>query len=316
MKRVIRSAEERDWFVVDTPIPDCDPDAEKKRISRELEDEADAYDLEHGEGIYAAVFDESKTGMSYYDNFLNEKDLKYMQDAKNLTGEIVEMTPQQYFEEAADVIFEGRHTAEELKEQREASSGQDGYEGRLVDQYADMMKNGETFPLCMLNYADLGQEGLHRMYAAGEAFGWDTPFPVLVVNVYDQERWNKMKEQEAIRDYQRYTFERVVQEAVDRVSDWNSPVPDNICDQMEYQVEEAAKRDEDDPHIIEVDCEIPEDDSNCLNVWLISLDGIHVDTATNPKQCWLDDMFATSDGEDDDIDIDNELEIDDSIWED
>lgn len=44
-------------FVVDYKIPD-DPDywkrEEQKRIQRELDDEADAYDLEHDEGIYAA----------------------------------------------------------------------------------------------------------------------------------------------------------------------------------------------------------------------------------------------------------------------
>ena len=43
------------------------------------------------------VFDTTTTHMSYYDRFLNAKDLKYMQEAKNLDGKIVMMTLDEYF---------------------------------------------------------------------------------------------------------------------------------------------------------------------------------------------------------------------------
>ena len=103
------------------------------------------------------------TTTSYYNNFLNETDLKYMQDSKNRTGEVVMMSPTEYYEECANEIFEGTSVAR-LKLERKASPG-------LVDKYEADMTNGDKFPLCYLNYADNSQEGLHRMMAAGQAYG-------------------------------------------------------------------------------------------------------------------------------------------------
>lgn len=117
------------------------------------------------------------TDTSYYNNFLNQKDLAYMQKAKNRTGEVVYMTPAQYYQECADNIFEDV-TVANLKLQRSSNSD-------FVERYKQAMLDGDKFPLCYLNYADNSQEGLHRMMAAGEAFGWDTKFPVLVVKAVD-----------------------------------------------------------------------------------------------------------------------------------
>ena len=117
------------------------------------------------------------TDTSYYNNFLNEEDLAYMQKSKNRTGEVVYMTPEQYYEECATKIFRDT-SVESLKQQRRRN-------GEYIEQYKDDMLAGDKFPLCFLNYADNSQEGLHRMMAAGEAFGWDTKFPVLVVYAVD-----------------------------------------------------------------------------------------------------------------------------------
>ena len=70
------------------------------------------------------VFDESRTGMSYYDNFLNEEDLKYKQKAKNLTGYTVYMSPNEYFQICADDIF--HIPIEQIKEGREYSKSKQG----------------------------------------------------------------------------------------------------------------------------------------------------------------------------------------------
>lgn len=118
------------------------------------------------------------TTTSYYNDFLNSKDLEYMQAEKNRTGEIVMMTPDEYIQECADKVFNGRVDAEGLKYQRSLSRTESG--GSLLEKYADDMKSGDKFPLCYINYADHNQEGLHRMMAAGEAFGWDKKYPVLV----------------------------------------------------------------------------------------------------------------------------------------
>ena len=62
MKRYIRnttntdliiSSSKPDWLV-DVQIPDTESkEAKQRRIRRELDDEDDAYDLEHNEGIYS-----------------------------------------------------------------------------------------------------------------------------------------------------------------------------------------------------------------------------------------------------------------------
>lgn len=120
------------------------------------------------------------TGTSYYDNFLNDEDLKYMQKSKNRTGEIVMMSPAEYYKECATSIFEGSSVTS-LKLQRGSNS-------ELIQQYEEDMKNGDKFPLCYLNYPDHAQEGLHRMMSAGNVYGWNTKFPVLVVNCVDFRR--------------------------------------------------------------------------------------------------------------------------------
>ena len=231
------------------------------------------------------VFNTASTGTSYYDTFLNKKDLEYMQDAKNLTGHIEMMTPQEYFEACAKDIFQGRHTADQLKKQREASKNKDGKQ--MLSDYIEAMQSGSVFPLCFLNYADLGQEGLHRMYAAGEAFGWDTKFPVLVVEPYDIDRWHESKFWQAVQDYKRYDFKDVIKEASERVSDWDSPVPDNFEDIFRKAIQESAMTAEE-PHRIDVEFKI-EDGS--VFIYLSEYEGRKVDTNSYDERVWLEDMF-------------------------
>lgn len=238
----------------------------------------------------ASVFNRNTTNTSYYDNFLNEKDLKYMQTAKNLDGHIEMMSPSEYFEICAKQIFKGRHTAEQLKRQREVTKDRDG--NQLIAQYEDAMKAGKQFPLCFLNYADSSQEGLHRMYAAGEAFGWDIKFPVLVIEPYDIDRWNDMQFNRMVSDYKRFDFKYVVKEAQNAIMDWDIPVPDDVEEQMRKAVIESAAIYEDEPHNIDVEVDISEDDSQ-LEISIVSIDGKELDQITVDAKVWLDDMFDT-----------------------
>lgn len=121
------------------------------------------------------IFDISKTGMSYYDNFLNSEDLKYMETAKGVTGKIEQLTPKEYFEDAADIF--GTNTERLI---RNVSS--DTYTIKHLEHV--IIKYKRKFPLPFLNYAANSQEGMHRMHVAGELFGWDTKFPVLIVTEY------------------------------------------------------------------------------------------------------------------------------------
>ena len=249
------------------------------------------------------LFDTTTTNTSYYDDFLNPECLAYKQKAKNLTGHIEYMTPAEYFEECASTIFKGRHSVEDLKRQRAFTHGKD--HNKLVDTYREAMRNGDKFPLCYLNYADLGQEGLHRMYAAGELLGWNTKFPVLIVEPYDIDRWNESNFRQEIADYERYVLKYVIREAVDEISDWNNPVPDNFEESFKDLIEEKASEYEDDPEDIEVSIKV---ENNMVFVFLVGYQGHEIESSTYSEKLWLDDMFKMTD--DTDLDID-EMVIDD-----
>lgn len=124
------------------------------------------------------VFDTSNTNMSYYNEFLRPDDLKYLQKSKNKTGEIVMMSPFEYFHRCSRDIFKNV-SVYDLENSRRASE--------YYPKYVEAMRNGETFPMTMLDYTSHGQEGLHRMLAAADVFGWHKKFPVLVVDYFDKE---------------------------------------------------------------------------------------------------------------------------------
>ena len=144
------------------------------------------------------------TDTSYYNNFLNERDLEYMQKSKNRTGEVVYMTPSEYYQECASKIFQ-ETSVDNLKKQRGANADR-------ISQYKEDMLAGDKFPLCYLNYPDHAQEGLHRMMAAGEAFGWDVEFPVLVVQAVDDrlEQLNNLWRDwvDSVSDAEEFTYDK------------------------------------------------------------------------------------------------------------
>lgn len=257
-----------------------------------------------------SLFDVTTTDTSFYDNFLNEKDRKYMEKEKNLTGHIEYWTPDKYYRECA-VIFHS--TKERLVLER-------SHEAKMVDQYVADMKKGDKFPLCYIDYSDNGQEGLHRMLAASKIVGWTgAEFPVLVVNVYDWERHERYLKRKAVNDYERWTFRDDINAAVSEISDWDIPVPEDVCEQMKEAVERIAKERHD--ATIVVECEIEElGGAHRLNVYLDSYNGIENQMMTNKSDNWLEDMFDTDATyqpvEPDDIDnIDDTFTSDDIIDE-
>lgn len=246
-----------------------------------------------------AQFDTTTTHMSYYDRFLNDKDLKYMQEAKNLTGEIVMMSPEEYYQYATE-IFDYRHDVDDLIAQRSDDS---------LDEYVEAMKQGDVFPLCFLNFADKTQEGLHRMLAAARAFGWKEQYPVLIVKPYDEELWELQKLYEKISSYMNYDLRHLIEEAENSLGDWGSPVPDDIAEQFKDTLEELAR---DDGDSIDVTCEVQTltNEGGSSSRIITYLDRYNDITLDEPIQstdyAWLDNMFDI-DAEDDEIDVDDEL---------
>jgi hypothetical protein len=102
--------------------------------------------------------------MSYYDQLIpGHPENAYMKKAKNLKGEIIYLTPLEYYQECAKNIF--NTSVESLKKQR-------GYSQEYIEKLKKIIvEKKKCFPLTFLNYADKSQEGLHRMMVAGELFG-------------------------------------------------------------------------------------------------------------------------------------------------
>lgn len=142
-----------------------------------LDDKEEFYDYQTGNVIDDDIFDTSKSEMSYYTNFLNSEDLAYMQRTKGVTGKIVQMSPNEYFDECAKIF---NKPAERLKQSALAD------EETIEHLKLVLTKYKRKFPITMLNYSidNKGQEGRHRMVVAGELFGWDHKFPVLCVYDY------------------------------------------------------------------------------------------------------------------------------------
>lgn len=245
-----------------------------------------------------AQFDTTSTHMSYYDRFLDPKELAYMQSAKNLTGDIVMMTPQEYFEECTE-IFGDTLTVDDLIRQRSDES---------LDKYIEAMRNGDVFPLCFINYADRGQEGLHRMLAAAEAFGWDVEYPVLVITPYDMQAWEESKKLQEYNDFCRYDLNDAIDQATKELQDWSAPVPDDITEKMSNMIAYILG---DAGYNVEVECEIQDDR---IATYLTSLDGYAPETihpATHSP--WLEDMFDTEYNENEAI---TESDLDEALLED
>lgn len=131
------------------------------------------------------IFDTTTLGgFSYYTQCIpGDSENEYMKNKKNRVGEIVQMSPDEYFSLCAKMFDT---TIEDLKEQKLLDEGEE-YINKLKDV---ILKEKKQFPMTFICLPDKQQEGLHRMYVAGELFGWDEKFPVLVINKY-----NKLKEQ-------------------------------------------------------------------------------------------------------------------------
>lgn len=234
-----------------------------------------------------SVFDVGDTHVSYYNEFLDPDGQKYMQNSKNRTGEIVYMSPDEYFKTCAEDIF--GIPIQKLKDQRAADAAD-------IAEYTEAMKRGDKFPLCFVNYADKSQEGLHRMMAAGNAFGWDTKFPVLVVKALDEDLERRRKAQDSLREYERYDFKHIVEQAQEELSNWDDMAPPDILTRLEQAVKQAAANPDDadiNPHDIQVEAEAYERNGGVrIKVYLAEFDGIEEDRwAGSYVELWLDDMF-------------------------
>lgn len=152
----------------------------KLHETKYIDKEKDIVDFGTGIVIGDDIFDDY-THSSFYDDLI--KDPEYMSKHYNLKGDVVMMTPNEYFKECAEKVF--NTSVSSLRKQREI----DEFTLQEIEDLIVKYKRQVFLPY--INYAEKSQEGLHRMYVAGELFGWNHKFPVLAINWVDEEKHKK-----------------------------------------------------------------------------------------------------------------------------
>ena len=228
------------------------------------------------------------TGMSYYDDFLSENELAYKQRAKNRTGEIVMMSPEEYYTQVSlHGLSDGYTSPEELKASRRRDK-------KTIDKIKRDIQNGKKYCLCMLNIADHGHEGLHRMMAVGDLYGWDTKFPVLVVTPYDQEKENRWKLQDEANNFRFYRFRKYCENAEADIWGKTSPVPDDF---IKLYHDAIVRKASDSGISIDVEVVVDEVDGfHRVLVYLKSYNGYEFEQLSEPYTTWLENLYDV-DGE-------------------
>lgn len=163
-----------------------------------LDNEEKFYDYRTSEVDGEDIFDLNKADNSDFQSLMKDKD-GYWLEHKNMTSDIVYMSPKEYFERCSRDCFD------EPYEQLVASRRRDTYQLEKLKQV--LLKYKKKFPLPYINYADHirpGQEGLHRMMVAGDLLGWDKKFPVQIVKWADENRAQQEKENRYIRKIENY----------------------------------------------------------------------------------------------------------------
>lgn len=129
--------------------------------------------VERGDDIF-----DDRTHVPFYDNLFT--DPTYMREKENLVGHIEMLSPREYYQECADKIF--NCSVSNLMTSRRMDDKVNSDIEEIITKY-----KRQVF-LPYINYAEKGQEGLHRMLVAAKLFGWDHKFPVLIINWADEDR--------------------------------------------------------------------------------------------------------------------------------
>jgi len=161
------------------------------------------YDYRTGRITGDNIFDTSTTGVSYYNELLpGSSEENYYRNQKNLVGEIIYLTPEQYFENCVKYAFPNS-SVEKLKKERSRDT-------ESLETIRTVIDNNVQLPMTMINAAAGSQEGLHRMYVVGEDYGWNNKkYPVLFIDYY-----NKNLQKEVELNKRKNNIEQKIKQAV------------------------------------------------------------------------------------------------------
>lgn len=132
---------------------------------------------------------------------------------------IVQMSPKEYFEACAEGF--GSTFSNQVTSVKS--------DVNTLQHLADVIQKYKVrFPITYLDYSYDGfnQEGRHRMYVAGELFGWDTKQPVMIIRTTD-EATKAMKEE---------VITRYIDKALYRTKQYEFVDLDDIKQQFEYDI--------------------------------------------------------------------------------
>lgn len=163
-----------------------------------------------------------------------DKDNDYMKERKNMVGKIVQMSPNEYYEECARRFGT---TVDSLKDSRSVDP-------KYIDELTRVItEKKKKFPMAFIDYTSNGsQEGLHRMMVAGNLFGWDHKFPVLIVDWYDKELHHHQED-----EIRRRKINDMLDKVVDNVYRFEDfydkdSFKDFISDELDRQLEDNGWR--------------------------------------------------------------------------
>lgn len=171
-----------------------------------LDDEEKFWDYKTEKVSGKDIFD-TNIGESSFAKDMIELAKSGEEDEYGHTAKYVMMSPREYFE-ACEKGF-GIPASTQIKTVGEHDKGIIQELETVLDKYK------VRFPITYLNYSYNGftQEGRHRMFIAGQRFGWDTKFPVLVINTTEEATKAHNEENitryisKALRDTKAYTFD-------------------------------------------------------------------------------------------------------------
>ena len=179
------------------------------------------------------IFDVNKASNSWSQNFLD--DPKYMLESENAEMSIIYMTPLEYWKICARDVF--NKPVDQLMNQWRR------LDGKTLDHLTQViLKYKKRFPITYINYASHNhptQEGLHRMIVAGDLFGWDTKFPVMVIKWADEEKAAKEKENKRKNE-----VENNISKAVDKALRYKYYNMDELKDQLYSEIQYELKYDD------------------------------------------------------------------------
>lgn len=175
----------RDSYISQLGLEDYEDDIKKVIEEDYLDDEEKFWDYHTANISGNQIFDETTQESSYGKKFLDlAKSGK--SDSKGRKAKIIQMTPMQYFEGCA--LGFGTSVQSQIRQVKNDKGTLD-----LLNDVID--KYHKRFPITYLDFSGetFGQEGRHRMYVAGERYGWDTKFPVLVIYSGKEPDYGKYK---------------------------------------------------------------------------------------------------------------------------